>query len=52
LRPATQSISNDTPAPIAIGDLAPDFALTDLSGATRTLADFGRRPLLVNFWAT
>lgn len=34
-------------APLA----APDFALPDLRGHTRTLAEFRGRPLLVNFWS-
>ena len=41
-----------TRASIGIGDPAPDFALPDLAGVTRSLADFRSRPLLVNFWAT
>lgn len=52
LKPPPRAVSIDIPAPLAIGTPAPDFALPDLSGTTRTLADFRGRPLLINFWAT
>lgn len=35
-----------------LGDLAPDFTLSDLSGKTFTLADLRGKVVLVNFWAT
>lgn len=34
------------------GQLAPDFALTDLQGNTVRLSDFKGKKVLVNFWAT
>jgi peroxiredoxin len=52
LKPAPRAVPAGTHAPVAVGDPAPDFALPDLAGATRTLADFRGRPLLINFWAT
>jgi peroxiredoxin len=52
LRAPNAPTPNATPASVTIGGPAPDFALPDLAGATRTLAEFHGRPLLVNFWAT
>ena len=34
------------------GDVAPDFALEDLSGKQVRLSDFHGRRVLVNFWAS
>ncbi|MBP7640553.1 MAG: redoxin domain-containing protein [Thauera sp.] len=52
LNPTPRALQVNAPAALAVGDAAPDFALPDLSGATRTLAEFRGRPLLINFWAT
>lgn len=52
LNPTPRAVQVNAPAALAVGDTAPDFALPDLSGTTRTLADFRGRPLLINFWAT
>lgn len=38
--------------PIAAGDQAYSFALTNLDGAPVALNDFAGQPVLVNFWAT
>jgi thiol-disulfide isomerase/thioredoxin len=35
-----------------IGEVAPDFTLTDLSGKPVRLSDFRGKVILVNFWAT
>jgi len=35
-----------------IGNLAPDFQLSNLDGQLVSLNDFGGKPVLVNFWAT
>ena len=35
------------PAPVAVGDRAPDFALVGLDGVTRTLEDFAGKPLVL-----
>ncbi|MBI2063284.1 MAG: TlpA family protein disulfide reductase [Candidatus Yanofskybacteria bacterium] len=36
-----------------IGNLAPDFELTDYNGKTVRLSDFrGQKPVFVNFWAS
>lgn len=34
------------------GNLAPDFALKDLSGEMVNLSDYAGHPVLINFWAT
>ncbi|HLE13306.1 MAG TPA: redoxin domain-containing protein [Anaerolineales bacterium] len=36
----------------AVGALAPDFELVDLSGETVRLSDLRGKPVLLNFWAT
>jgi thiol-disulfide isomerase/thioredoxin len=38
--------------PVPLGSLAPDFAVTDLSGMTRKLSSFRGHPVLLDFWAT
>lgn len=35
---------------LAIGDLAPDFSLSDDSGAVRTLVEFRGRPIVLYFY--
>lgn len=35
-----------------MGDVAPDFTLTDLDGRPVRLADLAGRPVVVNFWAS
>ena len=35
-----------------VGDLAPDFELSTLSGDTMRLSDHVGRPVILNFWAT
>ena len=37
---------------VAIGEPAPDFALTDLDGETVMLSDFRGKTVVLNFWAT
>ena len=39
-------------SPTAIGNVAPDFTLTDLDGNVIQLADLRGRPVIVNFWAS
>jgi len=38
--------------PVLVGKLAPDFALNDLNGETRTLSDYQGQVVFLNFWAT
>jgi thiol-disulfide isomerase/thioredoxin len=53
---ATATASPDTPppapAPRSIPERLPDLSLPDLDGKPHRLADYGGRPLIVNFWAT
>lgn len=37
---------------IQVGNLAPDFQLSNLEGQSISLSDFRGRPVLINFWAT
>lgn len=47
--PAASSASTAT---VAGGPAALDFSFTTLAGQQRSLADYGGRPLVVNFFAT
>lgn len=49
-RQGVETTGADRPA--LLGRLAPDFALTDLSGKTVRLADFKDKVVLLDFWAT
>lgn len=52
MAPSAQS-TPQTPAPAAVvGAPAPDFTLTDLSGAIIQLSDLRGNVVLLNFWAT
>ena len=49
--------SGETPAPstagpVAIGQPAPDFTLSDLNGRNYTLSQLRGKVVIVNFWAT
>ncbi|SET72496.1 Peroxiredoxin [Salinibacillus kushneri] len=37
---------------IKVGDHAPDFELTTLTGEAKTLSDYRGKPVMVNFWAS
>lgn len=52
LAPAPALAAKVRPEPPPIPDRLPDFSLPDLSGVPHHLADWGGRPLAVNFWAT
>ncbi len=43
--------SNDAVG-IKVGEVAPDFTLTDLDGNQVSLSDFRGKTVLINFWAT
>jgi cytochrome c biogenesis protein CcmG/thiol:disulfide interchange protein DsbE len=45
-------INRDRLNPVIPGTPAPDFTVTDLEGAPKTLADYEGKVLLVNIWAT
>ncbi|MCC7461684.1 MAG: TlpA family protein disulfide reductase [Gammaproteobacteria bacterium] len=49
--PPSSAVPNAEPA-LKLPETLPDIHLTDLQGQRRALRDFGRRPLIVNFWAT
>ena len=40
------------PKPTASGNLAPDFAVTDIDGRKLTLSDYKGKVVLLDFWAT
>jgi thiol-disulfide isomerase/thioredoxin len=42
----------DQPALLAVGDLAPDWTLTDASGTTHTLSEYRGKVIVLDFWAT
>lgn len=43
---------NMPPAPVAAGDMAPDFTLEDTEGNKVTLSSLRGKVVMVNFWAT
>lgn len=43
---------NMPPAPVAAGDIAPDFSLEDTKGNKVTLSALRGKVVMVNFWAT
>ena len=47
----TAGCSSPAPAP-EIGELAPDFELSNLDGQVVSLSDFRGKPIFLNFWAT
>lgn len=49
---AFQKDENKAPQQAEIGELAPDFELTSLSGESIRLSDLRGKAVLVNFWAT
>jgi thiol-disulfide isomerase/thioredoxin len=50
--PTDLSTASDSGAQLKVPETLPDIHLADLEGHRRALRDFGRRPLIVNFWAT
>ena len=49
---ARQAETPDQPQRKAVPDKLPEITLADRDGKPTTLASFGGRPLMVNFWAT
>lgn len=47
-----ESAQGGRPTELQEGQLAPEFAVKDLSGAVRKLSEFRGKLVLVNFWAT
>ena len=47
---ATQALTPEVG--LAVGNLAPDFSLTDLEGSEVSLSEFRGQVVLLNFWAT
>lgn len=43
---------NPLPPPVAVGEKAPDFSATDLTGATQTLSQNQGHVTLMQFWAS
>ena len=48
----TPSRALDQPALLAVGDLAPEWTLTDTSGTTHTLSEYRGKTIVLDFWAT
>jgi peroxiredoxin len=49
----SESIDDSIPVTgIAIGNIAPDFELTSISGEQISLEDLRGHPVIINFWAT
>lgn len=42
----------DQPALLAVGDLAPEWTLTDASGTRHTLSEYRGKTIVLDFWAT
>ena len=49
---AAMLVARGGTSPTAVGSMAPDIALTDLSGQPVRLSDLRGRPVIVNFWAS
>ena len=47
-----QNLVNDVEKQVSVGQIAPDFELTTLSGETVSLSDFRGQGVFLNFWAT
>ena len=50
-RPTDAGVAPPAPAPV-VGAPAPDFSLTDLSGALVSLSSYRGQVVVLNFWAT
>ncbi len=50
--PAVENGSQETAVGVKVGELAPDFTLTDLEGNSVTLSEYRGKVVFINFWAT
>ncbi len=50
--PAVESGRQETTVGVKVGELAPDFTLTDLDGNSVTLSEYRGKVVFINFWAT
>ena len=46
------SFTKEKHAKVAVGDIAPDFVLTDTEGNKHKLSDYKGKGVFLNFWAT
>lgn len=50
--PSVENGSQETAVGVKVGELAPDFTLTDLEGNSVTLSEYRGKVVFINFWAT
>ena len=50
--PAINQLESGSLGGYQVGDVAPDFVLSDLEGNAVNLSDFRGKPVILNFWAT
>ncbi len=50
--PAVENGRQETAVGVKVGELAPDFTLTDLEGNSVTLSEYRGKVVFINFWAT
>lgn len=50
--PTSNTVREDVPVGLRVGNIAPDFQATDLNGNTVNLSDYRGQVVLLNFWYT
>ncbi len=50
--PAVESGRQETAVGVKVGEIAPDFTLTDLEGNSIILSEYRGKVVFINFWAT